>query len=130
MNTAGEHISANLGHSSYFCREDGIIQVEGKDHTYSAEELKQIVGQLKDICKNHKYPCLIVAQKSSMLDSGAIKYYSTRGLLSFMGPRAYVLKSRTQRMLGAIFISSGNNEKPAKAFSNIESAVEWLKRQT
>jgi hypothetical protein len=130
MSAAGNHITIDLGYCTIVGRADGIIQANGKDHTYSAEELKQIIEQLKAACGEHRYPFLIVAEKSSMFDAAAIKYFSTRGLLSFMGPRAYVLKSRIQRMLAAIFISSDNNEKPAKAFSNMESAVEWLKEQT
>ncbi|MCD6068612.1 MAG: hypothetical protein K0S33_3438 [Bacteroidetes bacterium] len=129
MSTKEENIQIDLGHSLFFMREDGIVQVNGRDHTYSVNELKEGIECMRSFCSARPYPFLFIAQKNSMFDSAALSYFSTRGALSFSGARAYVLHSRIQRMLAAIFVSDRNNDSPAKAFRTKGEAIEWLNTQ-
>ncbi len=108
-------------------REDGIVQLNGKDRTYTVEDIHVINKAIGDLSEERRIFLLVVASQYSMVDNEARKYMSKPEAAPYSIAEAYVIKSLAQRLLINFFIRVSGTPVPTSFFTDIPSAVKWLK---
>ena len=116
----------DLGFCVFSKREDGIILMRCKGHTYTAAELKEMLSAMRLLSNEQRKPFMFVAHEKSMLDTQALKYFSLPEATQYSSVEAYVLKSKVQKILANIYLSLSNTSVPSKAFCTEKDALAWL----
>jgi hypothetical protein len=114
-------------HSEMFLREDGIIQLNTKNHNYTLQNLKEINQAQRKICHGGKLPVLIMAATYANIEDNAREYAASKESTQYSTAEGFVLKSLGQRILANFYLKVNKPEVPTRFFSEEKQAVEWLR---
>lgn len=119
-------LNINLEHTELFVRDDGIIQINSTNRTYSVADIKAIHRAVSELTNHQKALLLLIGNDYTSIDTEAKDFLSTSeaGLHSIA--EAYVIKSLAQRMLLNFIIKIKGTPVPAKFFTDTSSAITWL----
>lgn len=118
----------DLSHSEVILRFDGIIQVNATDHSYSKADILELHHAFATLSENKKSLILLVANEFTTIETDARQFLGTPEAGKYSIAEAYVIHSLAQRMLLNFLFSVQGTPVPAKFFTDIDRAVEWLKR--
>ena len=120
-------MSIDLLHSVVFLRDDGIIQINTKDHTYSVNDVIEINNAQGELCNGIKRPAVTFVDPYSNIESDAREYMATFESTRFSTAEAFVISSVGQKILANFYLKVNKPTVPTKIFTNLNSAVEWLR---
>lgn len=113
-------------HSDVFLREDGIVQVNTKDHNYTLQNLKDINAAQKKINNGVRRPLLVVGATYANVDGDAREYMASVESTKHSSAEAFVIRSLGQRILANFYLKVNKPEAPTRFFNDIKSAEDWL----
>lgn len=116
-----------LKHASLCMREDNIVQLNGRDHTYSVDDILEINKAIGELTEERRTLLLVIASQYSIVDNEARKFMSKPEAAPYSIAEAYVIKSLAQRLLINFFIRVSGTPVPTSFFTDVPSAVKWLK---
>ena len=115
-----------LPHSEVFLREDGLVQVNASNRSYSVNDIKEIHAAVGRVNNNQKALLLLVAHNFTSVDSEAREFLSTPEAGAHSVAEAYVIKSLAQRLLLNFLIKVNGTPVPVKFFTESGPAIAWL----
>lgn len=125
--TIHQPTTINLGHSEIIIREDGIVQVNTTDHSYTESDIKVLNKAVGDLTPSReKKLLLIIASNYSSVEPEGRRYMSTPEGVEYSIAEAYVIKSLAQRLLINFLIKINKTCVPVQFFTDKEAAITWL----
>ena len=114
-------------HSTYFLREDGILEMQLKaDYFFTIKEAKEITENIVFISQNKPHKLLLIAEEHAYSDYETIQYSVTKDSTDPLLALAIVTNSLAQILLANFIIKIVNPAIPAKLFRKKEDAEKWL----
>ncbi len=113
-------------HSDIFLREDGIIQVNTKDHNYTLQNLKDLNRAQATLCNGKKRPLLVIAEPYGIIENDAREFMATPESIQYSTAEAFVINSLGQKILANFYLKVNKPGVPTRVFNDIRSAEDWL----
>jgi hypothetical protein len=113
-------------HSEMFLREDGIVQVNTKNHTYTLQNLKDINAAQKKINGGIRRPLLVIAAPYANIDSDAREFAASVESTKHSAAEAFVINSLGHRIIANFYLKVNKPGVPTRFFSDVADAVKWL----
>lgn len=107
--------------------DDGIVQLNGKDHTYTQDNIIAMNKAIGELSEHKKVLLLVIGSQYSTVDAEARKYMSRPEAAPYSIAEAYVIKSLAQRLLINFFIRVSGAPVPTNFFTDTGEALKWLK---
>lgn len=117
----------DLGHSEIFMRDDGIVQINSKNHNYDTQDLKEINVAQGKITKGKRCALLVIVDPFADIDSDAREYMACAEATQFSIAEAYVIRSLAQKILANFYLKVGKPEVPTRFFNEQNDAEDWLR---
>lgn len=118
----------DLGHSSIFLREDGIIEIDCADNfEYDVLEIKHNLSCIKMIAGNNKVLILNNAKAHTTITKEGREFLATGPHIDFVKAEAFIIHIMGQWILANFFLKINKPIVPAAFFKNKEDAEVWLK---
>lgn len=108
-------------------RPDYIVEITVFDMLYDKPQVEEIVKLMNEATHGMEYLVLIVAGKNSKITLRAAKFLSTSPALKYALAKAYVVKSRHQRIMASIFSTFFKPKESIRFFRTRLEAELWLK---
>ena len=109
-------------------RSDGLAWVKIRnDDEVDVEQVKQIVGALRELGEGKKFPMLVTSSKHTVPTAEARAYVASAGSNPYASAEAYVLQSFSQKLVGNVYMKLNKPVRPTWMFTSETKAVEWLK---
>jgi hypothetical protein len=106
-----------------------IIKVIFRDeHDFSLSDAKELVEDLKIICKDKSAPILKIPGKYSSIDNDARKFISSSEGMKSSSAEALVTTYLPHRIIGNFYLTVNKPVKPTAFFETEDKAVEWLQQ--
>jgi len=116
----------DFAHSEIFLRDDGIIQMNSRNHTYTVQDLKEINVAQGKISDGKRLPLLVVADQYSDIESDAREFMASFEATQFSSAEAYVLRSLGHKILGNFYLKVNKPGVPTRFFNEKTEALQWL----
>lgn len=108
--------------------EDGILfSIHSKKVAINLEIAKICVEDRLKVSEGRTMPILTDGRYVKAIDKAARDYLSNGDAIKGVSAGALIVRNEIQRLLGSVFISINEPPLPTKLFTNIDSAVVWLK---
>lgn len=117
----------DLGHTLVFKRADGLIQVNGGNHEYNVSQIKEIHQSINQLNDGYKALVLLTTQEFTLIDLESKQFLSKPEAGQYSIAEAYVIQSLSQRLILNFLFKVMGTPVPAKFFTDIEAAANWLK---
>ena len=82
---------------------------------------------VKTLCGKDLPPILVDLRKIHIMSDDAREYFAMRNRNAGVKAIALVIKSRSSKLIGNIYLSINKPTVPTRLFTNEESAEKWLK---
>ena len=116
----------DFAHSEIFLRDDGIIQMNSRNHTYTLQDLKEINVAQGKISGGKRLPLLVVADQYSDIESDAREFMASFEATQFSSAEGYVLRSLGHKILGNFYLKVNKPGVPTRFFNEETDALQWL----
>jgi hypothetical protein len=116
-----------LFHSEMFLREDGIIQVNTKNHNYTLQNLKDITNVKAKICAGKKFPLLVISAPFANIDKDAREFMASAQNTQYASAEAFVINSLGHKILANFYLKVNKPGIPTRFFNEQSAAEEWLR---
>jgi len=117
----------NIGHTQIEKREDDIVEIRASNRMYSAQDIKEIHKAVDEINNKNKALLLLIAADFTSVEPSARHFLSTPEAGNHSIAEAYVIKSLAQRLLLNFLIRVNGTPVPAKFFTDVKDAEDWLR---
>ena len=118
----------DLGHSSIFLREDGIVEIDCSDNfEYDVLEIKQNLNCIKVIAGNNKVLILNNTKAHTTVTKEVRDFLVTGPHVDFVKAEAFIIHITGQWILANFYLKVSKPIVPAGFFKNKEDAEFWLK---
>ncbi|HQQ93866.1 MAG TPA: hypothetical protein PLQ93_04890 [Bacteroidia bacterium] len=107
-------------------RPDGIVQINGSNHTYSASDIRKIHEKVATLSKGKKAALLVIGSEYTLIDVDARNYLASEEAGRYSKAVAYVIRSLAQRIILNFMIKTKKMPSPTRFFTDTEHAVKWL----
>jgi hypothetical protein len=114
-------------HSDMFLRDDGIIQVNVKNHNYSLQNLKDINRAQGKICNGKRRPLLVLGAPFANVDADAREFMASEQSTQYSSAEAFVINSLGQKILANFYLKVNKPGVPTRFFTEQVQAEEWLR---
>lgn len=114
-------------HSTIFLRDDGIIQVDTKNHNYTLQNLKDINQAQGKICAGKKRPLLVIGASFANIDSDAREFMASEQSTMHSSAEAFVIHALGQKILANFYLKVNKPQVPTRFFNDQSEAEVWLK---
>jgi hypothetical protein len=114
-------------HSEMFLRDDGIIQVNAKNHDYTLQNLKDINAAQKKICAGTKRPLLVIGAPFANVDNDAREFMASDQSTQYSTAEAFVISSLGHKILANFYLKVNKPGVPTRFFNDLSAAEEWLR---
>jgi hypothetical protein len=114
-------------HSEIFLRDDGIVQVNTKNHNYTRQNIIDINRAQGKICAGKKRPLLTIAAPYGNIDGDAREYMASPEATMYSSAEAFVITSLGHKILANFYLKVNKPGVPTRFFNDIRLAEEWLK---
>ena len=120
----------NLGHSTIFLREDGIVQLNcGDDVVYEIAMIKENLDCIRKLGNGKKLPVMDVTGKYTSASKDSREFVaSAKYSIDCVSAEAFVIKSIAQRIMANFYLKVNKPKVPTAFFNDEKSAVKWLKK--
>ena len=108
--------------------EDGIVQFQCIDHTYTENDVKEINLALGRIANGEKVLQLVIASDYSTVNPAARKAMGRPEYSIFSIAEAYLIKSLAQKILGNFYLKIDKPSVPTRLFNDYDEALNWLRQ--
>jgi hypothetical protein len=110
-----------------FLREDGIIQVNTKNHNYTLQNLKDINNVKAKICAGKKLPLLVIGAPFANIDKDAREFMASAQNTQYASAEAFVINSLGHKILANFYLKVNKPGIPTRFFNEQVAAEEWLR---
>ncbi len=117
----------DLIHSEMLFREDGVLQINVRDHNYITKDLKEINAAQGKITNGGKCLVLVIGSEFANIDSEAREYMASDESTQYSIAEAYVIRSLAHKILANFYLKVNKPGVPTKFFSDAKLAEEWLR---
>ncbi len=117
----------DMHHSEIFLREDGIIQMNAKNHSYTLQNVKDINTAHGKICAGKKLPLLVIGAPFANLDSDAREFMASEQSTQYSSAEAFVIHALGHKILANFYLKVNKPQVPTRFFNEQFEAEAWLK---
>lgn len=107
--------------------EEGLVQLNCIDRTYTEDDVKEINLGLGRICNGQKVLQIINTTEFSSVNPAARKIMGRPEYSIFSIAEAYVIHSLAQKILGNFYLKIDRPVVPTKLFNDYDEALTWLR---